>query len=105
MTERRLWGAVALLPLVAGVVLGAIHAGYGCNIEDSDTTLQLFGLELLGLPIAAATVGVMAGRRTWGPRGRGWAIVGALAGAFLSLTWGFVAFWTLFEALIDAACY
>ena len=100
-----LWAALVLLPLVAALVMGAIHADYDCNIADDDTAITLFFFDFLVFPVAAATIGALAGWTTWRARGRGWASVGATAAAFLSLVWGFVAFWTLFLTIVDAACY
>ena len=98
-----LWVAVALFPLLAALVMGAVHAGYGCTIPD-DTAVKLFLVDFLGLPAGAAILGYLAGLETWRPRGRGWAGVGAFAVAFLSLVWGSVAFWTILITFADAAC-
>src|SRR5512135_3287136 len=99
-----LWGIVALMPLVAGAVLGTIHAGYSCNIEDDDTILKLLGVEFIVLPIAAATAGIVAGIETLRPRGRVWAAAGALAGGCLSLVWGGTAFWMTLLTITDTTC-
>jgi hypothetical protein len=100
-----LWAAVALFPLIAALVMGAIHADYDCSISDDDTAITLFLFDFLVFPVGAATVGFLAGWETWRPRGRGWAVVGASVVASLSLVWGFVAFWTTFLTIVDAACY
>jgi hypothetical protein len=99
------WAAVALLPLVAGLVMGAIHAGSDCAINDDDTAVTLFLFDFLVLPAAAATFGVLAGWMTGRPNGRGWAAMWAVSAAFLSLVWGFTAFWTILLTITDAACY
>ena len=99
------WGIVLLFPVVVAVVFGAIDAGYGCNIDNDATVLELMGVAFIVLPMAAATFGFLAGHETWRSRGRVGRGVGAISGMLLSLAWGGVAFWTTLLTILDATCY
>lgn len=98
------WGIVLLFPVGAGAVLGTIHAGYGCNIENDDTVLELLTVEWLLLPMAAATLGFLAGKEALRSRGRVGRSLGAIGGMLVSLIWGGVAFWLTLLSITDAAC-
>lgn len=98
------WGIVLVFPVGAGVVLGTIHAGYGCNIESDDTVLKLLAVEWMLLPMGAATFGFLAGKETFRSRGRVGRGLGAIGGVLLSLAWGGVAFWLTLLTITDAVC-
>lgn len=98
------WAIVLLFPVLVAVVFGAIDAGYGCNIDNDATVLELMGVAFIVLPMAAATFGFLAGHETWRSRGRVGRGVGAVSGVLLSLAWGGVAFWTTLLMITDATC-